>query len=105
MPATNRLGLPVVCLVGAAVVGISFLFGREAVLSADTDKSVMKWEYNVASAVPAALPARLGELGAAGWEVFSVERASQIFEQDAEKKSHLVVEKYQIISRRSAQRQ
>jgi hypothetical protein len=58
-----------------------------------------KWEYNTVNLEVGGLEAKLGELGLAGWEVFSIAHTETTLTQGgAEPK--LVVQKVQVTSKR-----
>lgn len=73
------------------------------VIGNPTHSKSPKWEYTTATVEAAALASKLNKIGVEGWEVFSIERASLLFEQDAEKKTHLISETYQLTARRPAE--
>jgi hypothetical protein len=100
MSERRRFGLPVVGLLGMALLAMSFLIGREALSYPDTKKPPSKWEYNTATVDATSLQAKLEELGNDGWKVFSIERCRQFMEQDAANKTRLVADQYQVTSRR-----
>lgn len=100
MPATRRLSLPVLVVSLAALTAIVFSASRAALSYPDAGQPVVKWEYNTATVEAGDLQIKLAEFGTNGWDVFSVQHASQYLEQDQGPKTRLIVEKYQITGRK-----
>lgn len=102
MVVTRRFGLSVIILLGAALVGTSFLTSREALSYPDLGRPLQFWEYSTSTVEPDSLGETLDELGGDGWEVISVVPSSSMFLRDLEdNETRLIAEKYQVTARRA----
>lgn len=82
------------------VVGSAWLWTRSA--ESQQVKVVelpVKWEYNTVNLETGALEAKLGELGLAGWEVFSIVHTETVLGQGGAD-TKLTVQKVQVTSKR-----
>jgi hypothetical protein len=98
MSAARRLSLPAVVI--AALIAIVFSVSRVALSQPDPIMPIVRWEYTTATVESGDLRAKLAEFGTNGWEVFSINEASQILEYDDDFKTRAIVEKYRITGRR-----
>jgi hypothetical protein len=101
MSAVHRLSLPISLIAVTALISTIFFASAVARSNPDVNPPIVKWEYNTATVEAGELQTRLAEFGANGWEVFSVQQASQYLEQDQGPKTRLIVEKYQITGRKA----
>ena len=102
MTVTRRLGFSIITLLGAVLVGTSFLTNREAHSYPDLVRPLLFWEYTTTTVEPASLGETLDELGGDGWEVISVVPSSSMFLRDLEdNETRLIAEKYQVTARRA----
>lgn len=101
MTPSSRTRLAAVALAAAVLAGFGFLAGREALSYPDPAKPAARWEYKTTTVDAASLQPGLDDMGADGWEIFSIERAGQVIEQTPDNKTRLVADKYQVTGRRS----
>lgn len=100
MTPTRGTLLCIVSLLAGVGMAASLQNPPEAFAKQSSESQVPQWEYTTDSVEPAVLEKTLNQLGGQGWEVFSIERDSLKFDQDQEKTTHLVTEKYRITARR-----
>jgi hypothetical protein len=105
MSVARRLSLPIVVIAIATLIVSIFSSNRVALSYPDARQPIGRWVYNTATVESGNLAARLDEFGRNGWEVFSVHPTSQVLEQDQDLQTRLVVERYQITSRKPTGRQ
>ena len=87
-----------IVLMLAAVPAVVLLFNRPAE-SFQAESKTTKWSYHSISIAANELPAKLTELGDAGWEVFSIVRQETKVVSDGGS-ARLVAEKYDVSARK-----
>jgi hypothetical protein len=91
----NRLGT--FAAVFVAVASAAALVGQPA--QSQTESKPIRWEYRTETVETALLSQKLTEWGSDSWDVFSVERADSVLDQDGGTK--LKVLNYQLTARRA----
>ena len=98
MVGTPRFSLPMVCVLGGAMLGVVLFSGRSA--ESFPDAAPVKWEYNSNVVDATSLQAKFGEMANDGWEVFSMQVVETVLDPAADGKPRLHVDKYMVIGRR-----
>lgn len=100
----RRAIIPSLCVACALAVGLLLVASRPALSFPDDAQAAPRWEYTTENVDAGGLLVKLQELSGQGWEVFSVGQFAQEIEQRADGKTRLLVERFQVTSRRPLKR-
>lgn len=81
-------------------LGAGLLTSRPAFSYPDAE-SPARWDYVTTTVDANSIEAKVGDLSRESWEVVSVTTSSQVIEDKGDGKPRIVVEKYQVTSRRA----
>lgn len=103
MRKTSRFSVPMICLLGGALLAAVLFSGRRAESQqAGAANPPVKWEYSSNVIDANSLQAKFGEMANAGWEIQSVQINESVLDTGVEAKPRIVVEKYLVVARRPA---
>lgn len=77
------------------------LFPSRLAFSYPDAESPARWEYTTTTVDANSIEAKVGDLSREAWEVISVTTSSQVIEDKGDGKPRIVVEKYQVTSRKA----
>ena len=100
MTAARTATLAAIFLAIGVLLGTGAFTAPPALSYADPVAGPMPPQYMTATVEANSLEAKIGDLAQENWEIISITTASQVIDQAADAKTHIVVEKFQLTARR-----
>jgi hypothetical protein len=100
MASVRTTTLAAVSLAIGILLGTGIFTAPPAVSYADPVAGPMPPQYMTATVEANSLEAKVGDLARENWEIISIATASQVIDQAADARTHIVVEKFQVTARR-----
>jgi len=100
MTAVRTTTLAAFSLALGILLGTGIFTAPPAVSYADPVAGLLPFQYMTTTVDANSLEAKVGDLARESWEIVSIATASQVIDQAADARTHIVVEKFQVTARR-----